>query len=82
MNDRIFDFPWLRSQSVVQDPRTYVCGGYMYCVGVCFSCKVEVQLEVKVEVELGVEMCVCVWRICKEAGLVEGGGQREVMGGG
>ena len=47
-------------------------------VGVCNSCKVEVQLEV----ELGVEMCVCVWRICKEAGLVEGGGQREVMGGG
>ena len=40
--------------------------------------KVEAQLEV--EVELGVEMCV--WRICKEAGLVEGGGQREVMGGG
>ena len=51
-------------------------------VEVCSSCKVEVQLEVKVEVELGVEMCVCVWRICKEAGLVEGGGQREVMGGG
>ena len=53
-------------------------------VAVCNSCKVEVQLEVKVEVELGVEMCVCmcVWRICKEAGLVEGGGQREVMGGG
>ena len=25
MNDRIFDFPWLRSQSVVQDPRTYMC---------------------------------------------------------
>ena len=42
--------------------------------------KVEAQLEVEVEVELGVEMCV--WRICKEAGLVEGGGQREVMGGG
>lgn len=51
-------------------------------VGVCNSCKVEVQLEVKVEVELRVQMCVCVWRICKEAGLVEGGGQREVMGGG
>ena len=51
-------------------------------VEVCNSCKVEVQLEVKVEVELRVQMCVCVWRICKEAGLVEGGGQREVMGGG
>ena len=59
MNDRIFDFPWLRSQSVVQDPRTYICVRRIY-VGVCNSCKVEVQLEVKVEVELGVQMCVCV----------------------
>ena len=31
MNDRIFDFPWLRSEAVVQDPRTYE--------GVCNSCK-------------------------------------------
>ena len=75
MNDRIFDFPWLRSQSVVQDPRTYMCAADMEYV-------IPVKVEVQLEVELGVEMCVCVWRICKEAGLVEGGGQREVMGGG
>ena len=51
MNDRIFDFPWLRSQSVVQDPR-HVCGGYMK--------EYVILLKVQLEVELGVEMCVCV----------------------
>ena len=73
MNDRIFDFPWLRSEAVVQDPRTYE--------GVCNSCKSRSTTRSGSRIR-GRDVCVCVWRICKEAGLVEGGGQREVMGGG
>ena len=55
----------------------------MYYVGVCNSCKSRSASTSKSGSRIrGRDVCVCVWRICKEAGLVEGGGQREVMGGG